>query len=91
MTMLVGGGCFVAANEFNKLGLIRSIPVTGQGNVPGIWECGVINGSPDTIIQGGVSMEAKAICLVTSGQCSDNGIAGAKSTVMKVNYTPTGR
>jgi hypothetical protein len=68
-TMLVGGGCFVASNESNKLGLIRSIPVTGPGNVSGRWECGVINGSPDTTVDGGVSMEAKAICLVTDPNC----------------------
>jgi hypothetical protein len=69
-TMLVGGGCFVASNAFNKLGLIRSIPVTGPGNVSGLWECGVINGSPDTPVDGGVSMEAKAICLLVA-DCSE--------------------
>jgi hypothetical protein len=68
-TVLVGGGCFVASNLLNKLGLMRSIPVTGPGNVPGIWECGVINGSATDTVSGGVSMEAKAICLVIGDSC----------------------
>jgi hypothetical protein len=59
---------------FNKLGLIRSIPVTGPGSAAGLWECGVINGSPDTAVTGGVSMEAKAICLVIAAQCANNGL-----------------
>jgi hypothetical protein len=58
---------------FNKLGLIRSIPVTGPGSAAGLWECGVINGSPDTAVTGGVSMEAKAICLVIAAECTNNG------------------
>jgi hypothetical protein len=69
-TMLVGGGCFVASNADNLLGLIRSVPVTGPGSVGGLWECGVINGSPVVTVQGSVSIEAKAICLVV-GQCQE--------------------
>ena len=59
--MLVGGGCYVQSNSLVQVALIRSLPVTGPGNIGGVWECGVQNYGDITLF--GVGLEAKAICL----------------------------